>query len=103
MAVFSCLSNELRYGDIFINGAETYSDYRKELLDWKSCQPLLNEYCSEVSVILQNIIDMSNIIHQLTQEGVEIREDDITFLSSYLTGHIKRFGDYLIDMRRNTS
>lgn len=52
------------------------------------------------SVILQNIIDMSDIIHQLTQEGAEIREDDIAFLSPYLTEHIKRFGDYLIDMQR---
>jgi len=52
------------------------------------------------SVILQNIIDMSDIIHQLTQEGAEIREDDIAFLSPYLTEHIKRFGDYLIDMGR---
>ncbi len=52
------------------------------------------------SVILQNIIDMSDIIHQLIQDGAEIREDDIAFLSPYLTEHIKRFGDYLIDMRR---
>jgi Tn3 transposase DDE domain len=52
------------------------------------------------SVILQNIIDMSEIIHQLTQEGADLREDDIAFLSPYLTEHIKRFGDYLIDMRR---
>ena len=52
------------------------------------------------SVILQNIIDMSDIIHQLAQEGADIREDDIAFLSPYLTEHIKRFGDYLIDMRR---
>ena len=50
MAVFSCLSNELRSGDIFIEGAETYADYRKELLDWKSCEPLLNEYCDEVGI-----------------------------------------------------
>jgi hypothetical protein len=47
---------------------------------------------------LQNIIDMSEIVHQLTQEGAEIREDDIACLSPYLTEHIKRFGDYLIDM-----
>ena len=52
------------------------------------------------SVILQNTIDMSEIVHQLTQEGAEIREDDIACLSPYLTEHIKRFGDYLIDMGR---
>lgn len=51
-------------------------------------------------VILQNIIDMSDIIHQLAQERAEIREDDIAFLSPYLTEHIKRFGDYFIDVRR---
>ena len=50
MAVFSCLSNELRSGDIFIEGAGTYADYRKELLDWKSCEPLLNEYCDQVKI-----------------------------------------------------
>jgi len=50
LAVFSCLSNELRSGDIYIEGAETYADYRKELLDWKLCQPLLNEYCDEVGI-----------------------------------------------------
>ena len=52
------------------------------------------------SVILQNIVDMSDIIYQLTQEGAQIREDDLAGLSPYLTEHIKRFGDYHIDMRQ---
>jgi TnpA family transposase len=51
-------------------------------------------------VMLQNIIDMSDIIHQLTQEGAQIREEDIASLSPYITKHIKRYGDYLIDMKR---
>lgn len=41
---------------------------------------------------------MSDIIHQLAQEGADIREDDIAFLSPYMTEHIKRFGDYFIDI-----
>ena len=52
------------------------------------------------AIILQNIIDMIDIIYQLTQEGAQIREDDIGSLSPYMTEHIKRFGDYLIDMNR---
>ena len=52
------------------------------------------------SVILQNIIDMSDVIYQLTQDGAHIREEDIASLSPYITEHIKRFGDYTIDMRR---
>jgi len=43
---------------------------------------------------------MSDIIYQLTQEGAQIREEDIACLSPYITEHIKRFGDYTIDMRR---
>lgn len=58
------------------------------------------KYCDIItnSIILQNIIDMSDIIHQLTQESADIREDDIAFLSPYMTEHIKRFGDYFIDI-----
>jgi TnpA family transposase len=51
-------------------------------------------------IMLQNVIDMSDIIHQLTQEGAQIREEDIASLSPYITKHIKRYGDYLIDMKR---
>ncbi|MBX3709089.1 MAG: Tn3 family transposase [Gammaproteobacteria bacterium] len=50
MAIFSCIANELRSGDIYINGAETFSDYRKELLDWNSCKPLIMEYCNEIGI-----------------------------------------------------
>ena len=51
-------------------------------------------------IMLQNVIDMSDIIHQLTQEGAQIREEDIAFLSPYITKHIKRYGDYQIDMKK---
>ena len=43
---------------------------------------------------------MSDIIHQLTQEGTQIREDDLASLSPFLTEHIKRFGDYHIDIQQ---
>lgn len=52
------------------------------------------------SVILQNTVDMSNIIHQLIQEGAQIREDDLANPSPYLTENIKRFGDYHIDIKK---
>jgi hypothetical protein len=34
------------------------------------------------------------IVHQLTQEGAEIMEDDIAVLSFFLTEDIKHCGDY---------
>ncbi|MBV9575948.1 MAG: Tn3 family transposase [Gammaproteobacteria bacterium] len=62
MAVISCLTNELRSGDVFIEGANTYSDYRKELLDWESCQSLLDAYCNEVN-LPANAKDFVKIFH----------------------------------------
>lgn len=67
MAVFSCLSNELRSGDIYIEGAETYSDYRKELLDWESCKLLLDEYCSEVKIPSNSSAFVKQLRDNLTQ------------------------------------
>jgi hypothetical protein len=40
------------------------------------------------------------LAHMLTQEEAKIRENDIACLSPYRTEHIKRFGDYSIDMLR---
>lgn len=52
------------------------------------------------SIILQNIVDETNIIAQLKSEGFVIKKEDAAFLSPYLTGHIKRYGDYIVDMNR---
>jgi TnpA family transposase len=52
------------------------------------------------SIILQNIVDETNIIGQLKNEGFAIKKGDAGFLSPYLTAHIKRYGDYIVDMNR---
>lgn len=50
------------------------------------------------AVILQNTIDIGNAIKQLKTEGIEVSKQDIKNLSPYLTSHIKRFGEYIIDL-----
>lgn len=50
-------------------------------------------------IVLHNIIDYSYIIHQLQQEGYDIVKEDVARLSPYLTEHLKRFGDYVLDMQ----
>ena len=52
-------------------------------------------------VILQNVIDMSRIIQQLRREGWSISLEDLTRLSPYLTEHLKRFGDFILDLSQN--
>ncbi len=41
---------------------------------------------------------MTEVLHTLTQEGYEIRREHLAQLSPYLTGHVKRFGDYVVDL-----
>ena len=48
--------------------------------------------------MLQNVIDITNACHALIQEGHTITEDDLSHMSSYLTEHLKRFGEYVLDL-----
>lgn len=50
------------------------------------------------SVMLQNISDMTRIIAQLIDEGHRVTKDDMSYLSPYLTAHLKRFGDIVMDL-----
>jgi len=43
ICIFTCLSNELISGDVFIKGADAYSDYRASLLTVAECQGHLLE------------------------------------------------------------
>jgi TnpA family transposase len=51
-------------------------------------------------IILQNIIDYSYVIYQLQQEGYEITKEDAARISPYMTEHLKRFGDFIIDLEK---
>ena len=50
------------------------------------------------AIMLQNVADMTDVLHQLAQEGFQITQAMVARLSPYLTEHIKRFGEYLLDM-----
>jgi TnpA family transposase len=50
------------------------------------------------AVIFQNVVDLTEVLQQLQSEGYLLKREDLASLSPYLTRHIKRFGDYLIDM-----
>ena len=50
------------------------------------------------AVMLHNVVDMTNVLYALQQEGVCITPEVVRRLSPYLTEHIKRFGQYVLDM-----
>ncbi|MCX7121076.1 MAG: Tn3 family transposase [Gammaproteobacteria bacterium] len=49
------------------------------------------------AVILQNVSDMTEIIAELKDEGHAIAKDDMSYLCPYITEHLKRFGDIVMD------
>jgi TnpA family transposase len=50
------------------------------------------------AVIFHNAVDLTDVLSNLKREGYLIMRDDVAALSPYMTSHIKRFGDYLIDL-----
>ncbi|HCA97621.1 MAG TPA: hypothetical protein DEP38_24340 [Cyanobacteria bacterium UBA9226] len=51
------------------------------------------------AVILQNAVDISLVVQQLSAEGYKINRELLASLSPYLTRHIKRYGDYVVDWK----
>ena len=49
-------------------------------------------------VMLQNVVDMTNVLHDLQRDGVRITPELLARLSPYLNGHLKRFGHYILNM-----
>ena len=50
------------------------------------------------SIMLQDVVDMTNILHELKDEGYEYTKEDVSYLSPYIREHIKRFGEYVLDL-----
>ena len=47
---------------------------------------------------MSNVVDMTNVLRELQQEGLCVTPEIVRRLSPYLTEHIKRFGQYFLDM-----
>lgn len=50
ICVFSSIADGLRSGDLYVEGSETYADFRTQLLSWPECQPRLAPYCRAVEL-----------------------------------------------------
>jgi hypothetical protein len=111
ICIFSSLASELKTGDLCVKGSENYADYRDQLLPWQECEPMVTDYCEELGFPSS----ATDFVHQLKQWLTETAETvDLNYpdngqvlineagepimLSPYLTRHIKRFGEYVLDL-----
>ena len=51
--------------------------------------------------MLYNVADLSEIINELIEDGKEVSEESISRLSPYVHQHIRRFGQYTINMEKS--
>ena len=51
------------------------------------------------AVILQNTVDLTRAVQSLSAEGFQINRRMLSTLSPYLTRHLKRYGDYVVDLQ----
>jgi TnpA family transposase len=52
-------------------------------------------------LIFYNVQVISDVLHQLTQEGIELDEQVVAALSPYVCQHINRFGRYQLDLTQS--
>jgi TnpA family transposase len=52
------------------------------------------------AVILQNTVDISLAIQTLSAEGMKVERATLKTLSPYITRHLKRYGDYVVDFKQ---
>ena len=50
------------------------------------------------TVMLHNVVDLTDVLHQMAREGYEISPELVSHLSPYVRQHIRRFGQYVLDM-----
>lgn len=49
------------------------------------------------AIMLHNVVDMTDVLHEMATEGHPITPEFVATLSPYITEHIRRFGEYVID------
>ena len=50
------------------------------------------------AIMLQNAVDMTSAIYEMIQEGYPVTSEALGTLSPYMREHIKRFGEYVVNI-----
>lgn len=50
------------------------------------------------AIMLQNVVDMTDVLHDMAREGYDVTPNIVATSSPCLREHIKRFGEYVIDL-----
>ena len=63
-----------------------------------ACRARASNNLAAKALIFRNVIDRTRIIKNLMNEGFTVSAEDLKTFSPYVTKHIKRFRDYVVDL-----
>jgi TnpA family transposase len=72
VCVFIHLAAALQSGDLYVVGAESFDDYRSQLLPWADCLPRLADYCLAVGMPEESGAFVADLKAELTQVAAEV-------------------------------
>jgi TnpA family transposase len=75
VCVFTYLAAELRSGDLAIAGADTYADYRLQLLPWEACVAQVASYCQEMGLPAEPQAFVTHLREWLAQTAARVDAD----------------------------
>ena len=75
VCVFTYLAAELRSGDVAIAGADTYADYRLQLLPWEACMAEVASYCQEMGLPAEPQAFVTHLRNWLAQTAARVDAD----------------------------
>lgn len=84
VCVLTHLASSLRAGDLALTGAQSYGDYRQQLLPWSDCEERLPAYCAKVGLPETSIGLIEALKQELTTVAAEVDaalptlKDDVT-------------------------
>ena len=50
VCIFMAVADELKAGDLAVEGSEQFADYRAQLLPWETCESQVEDYCQEIGL-----------------------------------------------------
>lgn len=72
VCIFACVADELKSGDLAVEGSERFADYRAQLLPWAMCEPQIAEYCQEVSLPADAHTFVKQLRERLTEVAAQV-------------------------------
>src|SRR6266571_5107391 len=70
--IFAVVADELKAGDLAVEGSERFADYRAQLLPWEACEQEVAEYCQEVSLPGDAHAFVTQLRERLTEVATQV-------------------------------